>query len=271
MTCLSDHELTRALIELECPVTKQTLGIPLISDKNICLSCSGELLLRRDRPGRVTLYTESLGTVLASHYHKYCRNSRKGCKFTRYYGYYKSESGEMYYNEDWNTLPYFLSTQEIGFDLEMLRKFDAELLIGQISYKQKQIYTMSQKVTPILRKFAPLSHLTRVITKVFMGMYIKKYDLFSQTVYIFFFRIQQRQSMDRRRFEAAPLKYACLRVVNLYPKFLSLDAICFDGDINTTMEVITPLLFCGFEAKYAGLTLHLNIIFVYLLRIIYGM
>lgn len=143
--CLSDHELTRALIELECPVTKQTLGIPLISDKNICLSCSGELLLRRDRPGRVTLYTESLGTVLASHYHKYCRNSRKGCKFTQYYGYYKSESGEMYYNEDWNTLPYFLSTQETGFDLEMLRKFDAELLIGQISYKQKaDIYNVTK-------------------------------------------------------------------------------------------------------------------------------
>ena len=122
---------------------------------------------------------------------------------------------------------------------------------------KKQIYTMSQKVTTILRKFAPLSHLTRVITKVFIGMYIKKYDLFSQTVYIFFFRIQQRQSMDRRRFEAAHLKYACLRVVNLYPKFLSLDAICFDGDINTTIEVITPLLFCGFEAKYAGLTLYI--------------
>lgn len=89
--------------------------------------------------------TESLGTVLASHYHKYCRNSRKGCKFTQYYGYYKSESGEMYYNEDWNTLPYFLSTQETGFDLEMLRKFDAELLIGQISYKQKaDIYNVTK-------------------------------------------------------------------------------------------------------------------------------
>ena len=129
-------------------------------------------------------------------------------------------------------------------------------LLAKYHTSKKQIYTISQKVTTMLGKFAPLRHLTRVITKVFVGMYIKKYDLSSQTDYIFFFRIQKRQSMDRRQFEAAHLKYACLRVVSLYQKFLSLDAICFDGDTNTAIEVITPLLFCGFEAKYAGLTLY---------------
>ena len=35
------------------------------------------------------------------------------------------------------SLPYFLSSQETGFELEMLRRFDVELLVGQISYQQK--------------------------------------------------------------------------------------------------------------------------------------
>ena len=43
------------------------------------------------------------------------------------------------------TLPYFLSTQETGFELSMLKKFDAELLIGQLSYKQKaDIYNLTK-------------------------------------------------------------------------------------------------------------------------------
>ena len=162
----------------------------------------------------------------------------------------------MYYNDDWNTLPYFLSTQKTRCDLEMLRKFDAELLIGQISYKQKADICNFTKGYDNAKKVCSFASSDKGDHKSIHGYVIKKYDLFSQTDYIFFFRIQQRQSMDRRRFEAAHLKYACLRVVSLYPKFLSLDAICFDGDTNTTVEVITPLLFCGFEAKYAGLTLH---------------
>ena len=35
------------------------------------------------------------------------------------------------------SLPYFVSSQETGFEMSLLKKFDLELLIGQLSYKQK--------------------------------------------------------------------------------------------------------------------------------------
>ena len=103
------------------------------------------MLLRSDRPSQMTLYTDSLGTVSATHFHKYCRNYRKGCTFVQFYGYYKCGTGHLQYNDNWMTLPYFLSSQETGFEMAMLKKFDAELLIGQISYKQKaDIYNISK-------------------------------------------------------------------------------------------------------------------------------
>ena len=41
-------------------------------------------------------------------------------------------------------MKYFISTSETGFELKMLSRFDVELLIGQISYKQKaDIYNYS--------------------------------------------------------------------------------------------------------------------------------
>ena len=107
--------------------------------------CGGKLLLRSDRPSRLTLDTESLGTLPATHYHKYCNCHRKGCKLVHFYGYYKSGEGGMHYTDDCLSLPYFLSTQETGFELAMLKNFDVELLIGQISYKQKaDIYNISK-------------------------------------------------------------------------------------------------------------------------------
>ena len=134
---VSDAKLTHELIEMECPVTKQPLGISLVPDQIKCHSCGGKLLLRKDRPSKMTLYTESLGTVPATHFHKYCQNFRKGCKFVQFYGYYRSDDGKLYYDDYWNSLPYFLSTQETGFEMAMLKQFDIELLIGQMPYKQK--------------------------------------------------------------------------------------------------------------------------------------
>ena len=53
-------------------------------------------------------------------------------------------SGSMFYDTNWMT-PYFLSFQETGFEMKMLNDFDVELLIGQISYKQKSdIYNISK-------------------------------------------------------------------------------------------------------------------------------
>ena len=104
-----------------------------------------KLLFRSDRPSRLTLYTESLGTLPATHYRKYCHNYRKGCKLVHFYGYYKAGDGGIHYSDDCLSLPYFLSTQETGFELAMLKHFDVELLIGHISYMQKAdiIYNIS--------------------------------------------------------------------------------------------------------------------------------
>ena len=89
----------------------------------------------------MTLYTDTLGTVSATHFHKYCSKGCKGCKLIQFYGYYKCGDG---YNDNWKSLPYLVSSQETGFEMCMLERFDSELLIGQISYKQKaDIYNVS--------------------------------------------------------------------------------------------------------------------------------
>ena len=50
--------------------------------------------------------------------------------------YYKCGSRNLYYSDKWMDLPYFLSFQETGFEMAILKQFDTELLVSQISYKQ---------------------------------------------------------------------------------------------------------------------------------------
>ena len=60
------------------------------------------------------------------------------CKVTQFYGYTREGDQQgVLYDDDWQDHTYFISTQETGFELSMLKKFDVELLIGQMSYKQK--------------------------------------------------------------------------------------------------------------------------------------
>lgn len=133
-----DMDLTKELITMEYGSDRQQLGIPLIPTQQQCQICSGKLLLKCDRPSRISLYTETYGTVPATHYHKYCNNYRKGCTFVQYYGFHKSQTEEnTSYDSNWMDLPYFVSSQETAFEVSMLKHFDAELLLGQISYKQK--------------------------------------------------------------------------------------------------------------------------------------
>ena len=139
----TDEALKREIIGMEYGPSKQPLGVPLIPSQTECFSCGGKLLLRGDRPSRLSLYTEALGTVPATHYHKYCHNYRKGCNIVQFYGYHREKDQRLCY-DNWMSLPYFLSSQETGFELEMLRRFDVELLVGQISYQQKaDIYNIS--------------------------------------------------------------------------------------------------------------------------------
>ena len=58
--------------------------------------------------------------------------------------------------------------------------------------------------------------------------------------------------MDRRRFEAAHLKYASLKMVSWYPEATSYSSVKFEGDVTDTLNEITHTLFLSFEANYAG-------------------
>lgn len=120
----------------------QPLGIVLVSRNEKCLECSGNLLLRGDRPSRVTVYTESQGTVIGSHFVKFCQHFRKGCSFNQHYGYHSmGNKSTSYYDSDWDKHPYLVSTSQTAFELTLLQRFDFELLIGELSYKQKsEIY-----------------------------------------------------------------------------------------------------------------------------------
>lgn len=132
-----DKNLTQEIVSSK-DVTMAPIGIILISPKKTCCLCGGKLLTRGDRPGRVTLYTETFGTLPASSYRKYCHKNRQGCKLVQYYGYCMiGEEQALRYDDDWADHQYFLSSQETAFETALLKKFDAELLIGQVSYKQK--------------------------------------------------------------------------------------------------------------------------------------
>ena len=133
-----DLDLTKELITMEYGADRKQIGIPLIPPQKQCQKCNGNLLLRCDRPSRISLYTEAYGTVPATHYHKYCNNYYKGCTFSQHYGFHKSPGEEnTSYDSNCMDLPYFVSSQETAFEVSMLKHFDAELLLGQISYKQK--------------------------------------------------------------------------------------------------------------------------------------
>ena len=63
----------------------------------------------------------------------------------------------------------------------------------------------------------------------------------------------QRQEMDRQRFEAAHLKYACLKMAAQYPMAINISYIGVEADISNSLNKITPILFQCFESKYAGM------------------
>lgn len=74
----TDVKLTKELLYSSSKLSKsEPLGVTLISEKKACRICGDQLLVRRDRPSNVILYTENMGTVPATHYHKFCRNQRR--------------------------------------------------------------------------------------------------------------------------------------------------------------------------------------------------
>lgn len=135
----TDQQLQKELMLLLIPPKNKPLGIVLISPKEVCVICGSNLLVRSDKPSSVVLYDDNLGTVPATHYHKYC--SLQSCPCTQFYGYYTLSDSYVHYNEDCTQLSYFVSTRETAISLSLLKRLDVEVLIGQISYKQRaEIY-----------------------------------------------------------------------------------------------------------------------------------
>ena len=132
-----DNILMKELIEQE-GFQGHLLGVVLISDNNVCKLCGGKLLVRKDRPSFPLVYTNNFGGVNGTHFRKYCQNNTKGCSFTQHYGYYTTGSNSiLVYDKNCLELPYFLSTNMTAFATGMLTTLSAEILLGQMSYRQK--------------------------------------------------------------------------------------------------------------------------------------
>lgn len=152
-TLTSDQELCTELLH-EVGSNGNPLGIVLLSPKQSCNLCSAPLIIKADRPSKITIYTDSMGTIDGTHFRKICKRFRSGCAFVQHYGHY-STGVQMYFDDDWHTLPYFLSTRETAFDMSLLQQLDAEVLIGQLSYKQRaEIYNMKHDYGHCLKQFA---------------------------------------------------------------------------------------------------------------------
>ena len=117
-------------------LANKALGCVLISKNTICKVCGNQLLLKaRDSVRKIVIYDYVHGTYIGCHYIKFCRNFN--CKFRQYYGRHTTDGVELYYDQDWMDNDFFLPTQQTAFPMRLLRNFDSELLIGQISYNQK--------------------------------------------------------------------------------------------------------------------------------------
>ena len=73
----TDKEMMQE-IHMLCPSSSQPIGVVLISPKAECKICRGKLIARKDCPSHLAVYTESFGTLVGTHYHKYCQNCHKG-------------------------------------------------------------------------------------------------------------------------------------------------------------------------------------------------
>ena len=165
---MQDPQLTVQLLNMPNVSGKPT-GIVLMPQQSKCRECGATLLVQADRPSHLALYTEGLGTVPARHYHKYCSNRRGKCKVVQYYGYATIGNHDgLQYDDEWNSLTYFVSSQETAFEMSMLDKFDAEMLIGQVSYKQKaDIYNYQNGYYDTKKKYStaegPTTEVSRLV------------------------------------------------------------------------------------------------------------
>jgi len=58
----------------------------------------------------------------------------------------RKNSTDVYFDSDWESLPYFSSSRDTFISKGLMKQFDAEILLGQISFKQcAEIYNELHK------------------------------------------------------------------------------------------------------------------------------
>lgn len=135
---VSDSDLLQELNDLTIPKCKP-YGLVLISAKKTCQKCGSRLLMRKDRPASVIVYDHRMGTTQGTHFTKYCE--KQGCHIAQHYGYFTitaetSSTPTVYFDDDWQDLPYFVSSRESVFSMEILHTVNAQIVIGQMSFLQ---------------------------------------------------------------------------------------------------------------------------------------
>ena len=104
-----DVQLLRELHSFMGPLGV-SLGIILISPRQTCKLCGSSLMVKADRPSRVVVYTDTVSTINSTHYRKICKKYRSGCPYVQHYGHHSMGGSSIYFDDDWQSLPYFLST-----------------------------------------------------------------------------------------------------------------------------------------------------------------
>lgn len=74
----TDQSLLKQLLM----VSDKPMGMILLSQREICVLCGSKSLARSDKHSSVVIHDDSLGTLPATHFHKYC--SKRSCSCTQF-------------------------------------------------------------------------------------------------------------------------------------------------------------------------------------------
>ena len=107
----------------------------LLSSNDTCVMCHSKLLVQKDRHASIVIYDDRMGTVHGTHFHKYCTvfvdifTTMDTIPQERHPSVLKSFL-RMIRNQ------LFVSSHETAFSLNLLKRFNSEILFGQMSFKQ---------------------------------------------------------------------------------------------------------------------------------------
>ena len=103
----------------------------LISDRSTCNDCKGDLVLSRDDPAEVTLYTRE-GTKFAQHFHKECPN--RWCRKSFFYGYSVKKDTKIY-DPLTHDRKYLIISRETAFSIDFCYELTLHILHNNATFQ----------------------------------------------------------------------------------------------------------------------------------------